>query len=143
MWPITEILVIQMARFSTPIHSDEDFDLLYDVDSVSDVSDSRCHSSTAPGSSVAQLESIASLQRLAGPHEVPVVPHAACQDDVRETTEQFQRQSIRDEASSSSIGIRRQGSTKAQGNMMSDGLQYTKSMYSKLWNKDALIAVMG
>lgn len=129
-----------MARLNTPIHSDDEFELLYDAESVSDISDGRDLSSAAPEVS-SRRGSTARSQRLTGPHEVPVVPYPDAHDDVLGMTERFQSHSIRTEASSTSAGIHR-GSGSTRG-MMSDGLQYTKSMYNKLWNKDALIAVMG
>lgn len=136
-----------MARLDTPAHSDDDFDLLYDAESVSDVSDGRdLSSSSAPDSSV-RYGSVASSQRISGPHEVPIMPVAASaaqlEDDVPEMSERVHSPSVPDYNSSSSGVQRRPATTRGRGNMMSDGLQYTKSMYNRMWNKDALIAVMG
>ncbi|KAJ4390796.1 hypothetical protein N0V93_004394 [Gnomoniopsis smithogilvyi] len=133
-----------MAKIDTPVHSDDEFDLLYDAESVSDVSDGRYTSSTAPQSPV-RPDHISSTQRITGPHEVPILPLGSAQHDVTGTTEQIRSSAAGDEAVElSASGIpRRAGSTKGRGNMMSEGLQYTKSMYNKMWNKDALIAVMG
>lgn len=135
-----------MARLDTPNHSDDDFDLLYDAESVSDVTCSdgprRDVSSPDPDSSM-RSEHIASSQRLTGPHEVPVMPYATTQFDAPEMTEQMSSSSVTAGGSSSSRPPQRSVSTKSRGNMMTEGLQYTKSMYNKMWNKDALIAVMG
>lgn len=128
-----------MAKLDTPVHSDDDFDLLYDAESVSDVSDNRDASETAS----VRHDHIASSQRLTGPHEIPVMPYNASHKDMPEMTEHVHGSAVPDEALSSSGILRGSGSTKSRGNMMSEGLQYTKSMYNKMWNKDALIAVMG
>ncbi|KAJ4425108.1 hypothetical protein N0V82_000163 [Gnomoniopsis sp. IMI 355080] len=129
-----------MAKLDTPVHSDDDFDLLYDAESVSDVSDDRYTSGTAS----VRHDHVANPQRLTGPHEIPVMPYAATQKDMPEMTERAHGSTGPDETlSSSGIPRRSSGSTKGRGNMMSEGLQYTKSMYNKMWNKDALIAVMG
>lgn len=131
-----------MARIDTPAHSDEEFDLLYDAESVSEMSDMEDGKEGA--SSDAQNTNTV---RLTGPHEVPVIPHATRQDDIAAVTQELSDHSIRDAGDSSSTISptlhRSSGSTRDRGNLMNDGLQYTKSMYKKLWNKDVLIAVMG
>lgn len=133
-----------MARLDTPTHSDDDFDLLYDAESISDVtcSDVRDASSPDPDSSI-RHEHIASSQRLTGPHEIPVMPFTTTDSELPEMTEQMPNSFVTEGVSSSSGAPQRSVSTKSRGNMMTEGLQYTKSMYNKMWNKDALIAVMG
>lgn len=131
-----------MAKLDTPVHSDDDFDLLYDAQSVSDVSDGRDTSSSAPESSIGHGQ-LAGAQRTTGPHEVPDIPFIAAQRDVPKDPEQIHSSTALDEALLSSGNQLHAASIKSRGNIMSEGLQYTKSMYNKMWNKDALIAVMG
>lgn len=133
-----------MARIDTPTHSDDDFDLLYDAESISDVTcgDGRGISSPDLDPSV-QNEHVASSQRLTGPHEIPVTPFATTENELPEMTQQMPNSFVMEGASASSGAAHHSVSTKSRGNMMAEGLQYTKSMYNKMWNKDALIAVMG
>ncbi|CAN8103181.1 unnamed protein product [Discula destructiva] len=134
-----------MVKLVTPIQSDDDFDLLYDAESVSDVSDSPTSNKSTKATTqppAIEKQPTASSQRLSGPHEVPVMPYPE-RGPVAAVTEQFHGHSIRDGAPASSGFQSEVGSTKRKGNIMNDGLQYTKSVYNKLWNKDALIAVMG
>lgn len=130
-----------MVRLANPVHSDDDFDLLYDAQSVSDVSDDLNQLEQSRASTVAH-----SSQRLSGPHEIPVMPYTSGSggdhDEVAAVTKQFQEHAVHDSASTSRIQAS-SGSTKGRSGIMNDGLQYTKSVYNKLWNKDALIAVMG
>lgn len=126
-----------MARIDTPVQSDDEFDLVYDAESVSEISDpaeAPQHSAMASAGS----------ERLTGPHEIPVMPVSPAQDDLTHLSQDFSEHSIRDEPAVPSSSLRRgSGSTKSRGNFVNDGLQYTKSVYNKLWSKDALIAVMG
>lgn len=138
-----------MARIDTHSLSSEDFDLLYEVESASDSETSKAQpeaeqSRSAPTSSSRQDRG-ASAERLSGPHEVPVMPYAADNDDgVASVTQQFSSHSVRDEQRTTSSSIKRGPKTaNGRGNFVNDGLQYTKSVYNKLWSKDALIAVMG
>lgn len=134
-----------MARLDTPTHSDDDFDLLYDAESISDVtcSDGRGISSPELDPSV-RNEHVASSQRLTGPHEIPIMPFATTENEMPDMTQQMPESFVVTEGASASSGAhQRSVSTKSRGNMMTEGLQYTKSMYNKMWNKDALIAVMG
>lgn len=133
-----------MARIDTPTHSDDDFDLLYDADSVSEVSDVQGTQSYAARHPSVKGDHVAGSERLSGPHEVPVMPHAAGQDGLASITQQFTGHSIADDDAAPSSTVQRGPSIgRGRGNFVNDGLQYTKSVYSKLWNKDALIAVMG
>lgn len=135
-----------MARIETPTHSDDDFDLLYDAGSVSDLSDAQgtLSSNMARGpSQAAKGHHVTGPERLSGPHEIPVMPHTTSQDDLTSITQQFSGHSIGEGASSSSHVQRSPSVVRDRGNLVSGGLQYTKSVYNKLWNKDALIAVMG
>lgn len=123
-----------MVRIATPTHSDDGFDMIYDVEAVSDVSD---------GSDGLHQSSLSSRntgsERLAGPHEVPQIPQAQAFDPtVGHVTQQLPEQSIEDFYRGSVSGKGEQG-----GNLVNDGLKYTKSMYNKFMSKDALIAVMG
>lgn len=157
--PIASSAIPIMARIDTPSHSDEDFDLLYDVESVSELSEAQPEeepeveqSHRAPSSSLREDHG-AGAERLAGPHEVPVMPFAATTGDededdddqsgVASVTQQFSGHSVKDQHTSSSALKRGSGTVKGRGNIVNGGLQYTKSMYNKLWSKDALIAVMG
>lgn len=124
-----------MVKITTPAHSDDGFDVIYDVDAVSDVSDGsdEMHGSFHPSTHGADSG------RLAGPHEVPQIPQTQAHDPaVSRMTQQLSDQSIED-------FYRESESTKGEhsGNLMNDGLKYTKSMYNKFMSKDALIAVMG
>lgn len=125
-----------MVTIDIPAHSDDEFDVVNDVDavSISDLSDGflEAHESSTPSNT-------AGSERLAGPHEVPQIPQTHAQDPaVTNVTQQLSEQSIEDFS-------REPGSAKGdqRGNLVNDGLNYTKSMYNKLMNKDALIAVMG
>lgn len=133
-----------MVRLATPVHSDDDFDLLYDAQSVSDVSDDQSQNKQTTASPTAIRDPVTSSQRLSGPHEIPVMPFTTSteEDDVAAVTQQFVSHSIRHSASTSGIQPS-SGSTRSRGSFVNDGLQYTKSVYNKLLNKDALIAVMG
>lgn len=145
-----------MVRIDTPVQSDDDFDLVYSADSVSEMSDSEAprkqpqpdlaatssHTVVVTGAAPPALVRPGS-ERLTGPHEVPVMPFSAEHDgELANLSQEFSEHSIRNEsagAPSSSLS-RGSGTTKSRIN---DGLQYTKSMYNKFWHKDALIAVMG
>lgn len=133
-----------MARIDTPTHSDDEFDLLYDAESVSEISD--VHEDTdysAPNPSSKRAHS-AGPERLSGPHEVPVLPYSTGEDGGAAASEKISGHSTRDDHASSSSTVQRGPETNTKGRgFMNEGLQYTKSVYSKLWNKDALIAVMG
>lgn len=123
-----------MARITTPAHSDDGFDVIYDVEAVSDVSDEsdELHE-ISPSSHNAGSE------RLTGPHEVPQIPQAQAFDPaVGHVAQQLSEQSIED-------FYRGPDSAKGEqsGNLVNDGLKYTKSVYNKFMSKDALIAVMG
>lgn len=125
-----------MARINTPTHSDDGFDVIYDVDAVSDVSDGSIESHEN-----ARATNNASSGRLAGPHEVPQIPQAYGHDpdpDVTYLTQQMSDQTIE-------AFYRGLSSAKGEqsGSLVNDGLKYTKSMYNKFMSKDALIAVMG
>lgn len=123
-----------MARISTPAHSDDEFDVIYDIDAVSDVSDGSIEPRESSPSS-----NYAGSGRLAGPHEVPQIPQAYAHDPaVTHVTQQLSEQPIED-------FYRGSGTAKGEqsGNLVNDGLKYTKSMYNKFMNKDSLIAVMG
>lgn len=121
-----------MARINTPTHSDDGFDVIYDVDAVSDVSDGGVEShKNAPSSNNA------GSGRLAGPHEVPQVPQAYSFDpDVAELAQQLSDQTIE-------TFNRELDSAEREQSLVNDGLKYTKSMYNRFMSKDALIAVMG
>lgn len=131
-----------MARIDDPAHSDDEFEILYEPDtaSTSDVSDGGFPEAqeSSPSSNTAGSE------RLSGPHEVPQIPQTYAEDLVMpHVTQQLSEQCIED-------FYRDQGSAKGEqgGNLVNDGLKYTKSMYNKLMSKDAmskdaLIAVMG
>lgn len=124
-----------MVKITTPAHSDDGFDVIYDADTVSDVSD---ESDEVHGSFPSSTHN-ADSGRLAGPHEVPQIPQTQAHDPVvSHVTQQLSDQSIED-------FYRGSENTKGEqsGNLMNDGLKYTKSMYNKFMNKDALIAVMG
>lgn len=132
-----------MVRIDTPTPSDDEFDLLYDVEAVSEISDvheDKGQKGTGHSSNGAHKTG---AQRLSGPHEVPMLPYSVGQDDVVAISEQPSGHPIGDGPSSSSTVQRRPESSKRGRDFMNEGLQYTKSVYSKLWNKDALIAVMG
>lgn len=123
-----------MVRITTPAHSDDGFDVIYDVEAVSDVSDGsdKLHESSPSSHN-------AGSGRLTGPHEVPQIPQAqAYQPAVSYGTQQLSEQSIDD-------FYRGPDSAKGEqsGNLVNDGLKYTKSMYNKFMSKDALIAIMG
>lgn len=123
-----------MVRIATPTHSDDGFDVIYDAEAVSDVSD---------GSDELHESSPASQNtrsgRLAGPHEVPQIPQAqAFEPTVGHVTQQLSEQSVEDFYRGSDSGKGEQS-----GNLVNDGLKYTKSVYNKFMSKDALIAVMG
>lgn len=123
-----------MVRIATPTHSDDGFDVIYDVEAVSDVSDGtdELHESFPTSQNTGS-------GRLAGPHEVPQIPQAQVFDPtVGHVAQQLSEQSIEDfyRGSDSSKG-------EQSGNLVNDGLKYTKSMYNKFMSKDALIAVMG
>lgn len=123
-----------MVRITTPTHSDDGFDVIYDVDAVSDVSDGsgEMHESSPSSYNLGS-------GRLAGPHEVPQIPQAqAIQPAATPTTQQLSEESVED-------FYRASGGAKGEqsGNFVNDGLKYTKSMYNKFMGKDALIAVMG
>ncbi|KAK2613380.1 hypothetical protein N8I77_000298 [Diaporthe amygdali] len=123
-----------MVRITTPTHSDDGFDVIYDVDAVSDVSDGsgEMHESSPSSYNLGS-------GRLAGPHEVPQIPQAqAVHLAASPTTQQLPEESIED-------FCRASGGAKGEqsGNFVNDGLKYTKSMYNKFMSKDALIAVMG
>lgn len=123
-----------MARINTPTHSDDGFDVIYDVDAVSDVSDGGVEShKNAPSSNNA------GSGRLAGPHEVPQIPQAYSLDpDVAELAQQLSDQTI--ETFNRELD---RAEAEQSGSLVNDGLKYTKSMYNKFMSKDALIAVMG
>lgn len=123
-----------MARINTPAHSDDEFDVIYDVDAVSDISDGSVEPHESSPSS-----NNAGSGRLTGPHELPQIPQAHAHDPtVTHVTQQLSEQSIED-------FYRASGNAKGEqsGNLVNDGLKYTKSMYNKFMSKDALIAVMG
>lgn len=123
-----------MVRIATPTHSDDGFDVIYDVEAVSDVSDG----SDDLRESSPQSQNTGS-ERLTGPHEVPQIPQAhAFDSSVGRVTQQLSEQSIEDFYRGSDSSKGEQG-----GNLVNDGLKYTKSMYNKFLSKDALIAVMG
>lgn len=134
-----------MARIATPTHSDDGFDVIYDVEAVSDVSDGsgELHESS-PSSQNTRSD------RLAGPHEVPQIPQAQAFDP---TVGDLPPPLIFDPTfgpppmSEQSIDDFYRGSHSAKGeqssNLVNDGLKYTKSVYNKFMSKDALIAVMG
>lgn len=130
-----------MARIDTPIHSDDEFDLLYDAESVSDITDLQDDRGrqAAPTSRTYHT----SQERLSGPHEVPVLPHPSREDNVAAVTQQLSSQNLDEDARPLGSLQRGSSSTKSKSNLMNGGLQYTKSVYNKLWSKDALIAVMG
>lgn len=123
-----------MVKINTPTYSDDGFDVIYDVDAVSDVSDGsvELRQSSPPSHNTGS-------GRLAGPHEVPQIPQAQALDPAAtRTTQQLSEQSIED-------FYREVGRDRGDqsGNLVNDGLKYTKSMYNKFMGKDALIAVMG
>lgn len=123
-----------MIKINTPTHSDDGFDVIYDVDAVSDVSDgsAELHQSFPSSHNTGS-------GRLAGPHEVPQIPQGQALDpDATRAAQQLSDQSIED-------FYREVGRDKGDqsGNLVNDGLKYTKSMYNKFMSKDALIAVMG
>lgn len=123
-----------MVRIATPTHSDDGFDVIYDVEAVSDVSDGsgELHESS-PSSQNTRSD------RLAGPHEIPQIPQVQAFDPaLGNVTQQLSEQSIEDY-------YRESHNTKGEqsGNLVNDGLKYTKSVYNKFMSKDALIAVMG
>ncbi|KAK7697663.1 hypothetical protein SLS64_013293 [Diaporthe eres] len=123
-----------MVRITTPAQSDDGFDVIYDVEAVSDVSDGsgELHESSPSSNN-------AGSGRLAGPHEVPQIPQAQAFDPtVGHVTQQLSEQSIEDFYRGVDGAKGEQG-----GNLVNDGLKYTKSMYNKFMSKDALIAVMG
>lgn len=123
-----------MVRLATPTHSDDGFDVIYDVEAVSDVSDGsgELHESS-PSSHNTRSD------RLAGPHEVPQIPQAQAFDPLLGNLPQpLSDQSIED-FYCGSHGAKGEQS----GNLVNDGLKYTKSVYNKFMSKDALIAVMG
>lgn len=123
-----------MVRISTPTHSDDGFDVIYDAEAVSDVSDGsgELHESS-PSSHNTRSD------RLAGPHEVPQIPQAQAFDPLLANLPQpLSDQSIED-FYRGSHGAKGEQS----GNLVNDGLKYTKSVYNKFMSKDALIAVMG
>lgn len=130
-----------MARIDTSPHSDDDFDLLYEVESVSELSDAQDARGPPREDISLQQAHATNSERLSGPHEIPVLPHAetSAQDDLSSTTRQL---SIANDDASPNIQ-RSESAARSKGNFVNDGLQYTKSVYNKLWNKDALIAVMG
>lgn len=135
-----------MARIDTPVASDDEFDIVYDAESSSDVEDDPYdHEQQVSASSTTQY---ANPERLSGPHEVPVLPQSFHQrQDVAEITRQMSGHNLDDEetVSTASPALQRGSSSvsKGKGNLMNDGLQYTKSVYNKWLSKDALIAVMG
>lgn len=134
-----------MARVNTPVASDDEFDIVYDVESSSDTEDDLySHGHRLPASSATQY---ANAERLSGPHEVPILPQATHrQGDVAEVTRQISDHNLDDPAFEAISPSLRRGSSsvsKGKGNIMNDGLQYTKSVYNKWLSKDALIAVMG
>ncbi|POS74034.1 hypothetical protein DHEL01_v207576 [Diaporthe helianthi] len=124
-----------MARIHTLAHSDDEFDVIYDVDAVSDVSDG-----TLEPHEISPSNEKAGSERLAGPHEVPQIPQAppAHQPSITHVAQQLSEQFIED-------SYRGPGTAKGEqgGNLVNDGLKYTKSMYNKFMSKDAVIAVMG
>lgn len=137
-----------MARIDTPIHSDDEFDLVYDAaSSVSDLTDPQVDvggQSQASPSANTHYTTTTSAERLSGPHEVPVLPHPSREDDAAAATREVSRHGLDDDSRARHASLpRSSSSTKGKGNLMNDGLQYTKSVYNKLWSKDALIAVMG
>ncbi|PSS00695.1 P-loop containing nucleoside triphosphate hydrolase protein [Coniella lustricola] len=97
-------------------------------------------------------------ERLSGPHEIPVLPQPSEYgragldadegeaDDVGMLSQQFTGHSLRGASTadasvaSPDVPQRGQGSIRDR---VSTSLQYTKSVYNKFWEKDALIAVMG
>ncbi|KUI68652.1 Cell division control protein 11 [Cytospora mali] len=127
-----------MARIHTPSLSDDDFDLIPDSDAVSDVSDGgeAKHHQASP------IRHADPGVRLAGPHEVPQMPYAYApdhhDDGVASVTRHLSNHTIEDPH-------RRSGSTKESGDLVAEGLKYSKSVYNKFWGKDAipLIAIMG
>lgn len=136
-----------MVRIATPTHSDDGFDVIYDAEAVSDVSDGsgELHESS-PSSRNTRSD------RLAGPHEVPQIPQAQASDPlVGDLPSPLVYDStfgnLPPPLSEQSIDEFHRGSHSAKGeqsgNLVNDGLKYTKSVYNKFMSKDALIAVMG
>lgn len=135
-----------MARINTPSQSDDEFDLLYDFANVRQAGDGGQGGQTQSHReqvSPIQGDHAANLDRLSGPHEVPVVPQSTGPDDIYSASEHFSDLHVGGDDRSSSAAQHKADSTKSRGNFMNDGMQYTKSVYNKLWSKDALIAVMG
>lgn len=147
-----------MARIDTPVASDDEFDLVYDGESSSDIEPENQYEH---GQKISALTTAhyPNAERLSGPHEVPTLPHVNHrEDDLAAVTHQLSGHHLdaddgatpRGAATTSSApslrrgssGVNSKGTTKGS-NFMNDGLQYTKSVYNKLWSKDALIAVMG
>lgn len=147
-----------MARIDTPVASDDEFDLVYDGELSSDVEpeDQHEHGKKVSASTTAHYPN---AERLSGPHEVPTLPHVNHrEDDLAAITHYLSDHHLdaddgatpRGATTTSSAPSLRRGSSgmisrgTTKGNsFVNDGLQYTKSMYNKLWGKDALIAVMG
>ncbi|KAI3393110.1 hypothetical protein diail_4739, partial [Diaporthe ilicicola] len=121
-------------RVWTEVYNDG-FDIIYEADAVSDVSDGsiEVHESSPPSYDVGS-------GRLAGPHEVPQIPLAPANDPASiSMTQQLPEQSVEDFYRGSGTATKEGQS----GSFVNDGLKYTKSMYNKFLGKDALIAVMG
>lgn len=132
-----------MVRVDTPIHSDDEFDLVYDAESSSNNTDLQVDSYTSHYATNVQPSE---------PHEISAVPNlpyphqgdssaAATQQPSSHVLEDATR-SKTDPSSPWSHGPS-SNKAKAKGNLVNDGLQYTKSVYNKFMSKDALIAVMG
>lgn len=143
-----------MARINTPSPSDDDFEILDDFAHMRlageggqqgghTQSQSHSHSHREQVSPVERDHGAANLDRLSGPHEVPVVPQSTGPDDIYSASEHISEPYVGEEHRSSSTDQHKSDGTKSRGNFMTDGVQYTKSVYNKLWSKDALIAVMG
>lgn len=124
-----------MVRTYTPAHSDDDFDIIPAADAVSGISD-------GPGVDYHQSSSsnYSGTERLTRPHEVPQVPQVPHVPDhdtaitsvVEKPSEHTNDNLYRDPKASEEIG-----------NFINNALKNTKSVYDKLVNKDAIIAVMG
>ena len=115
-----------------PHDSDDDFDLIPDADAVSDISDED-----ATNHRQASMNHDTGAGRLAGPHEVPQMPFSSDFDAGFASIDQ----KLSDHAVEDFQGDGK--AAKGNGNFINSGLEYTKSVYNKLRNKDALIAVMG
>lgn len=119
-----------MARFNTPVASDDEFDLVCDGESSSDIEkeDQYEHGRKISASTTAQYPS-KNAEQLSGPHEVPTLPHPRSGQNL--------------DADDGANPPRGAKGTGRGNNLVNDGLQHAKSVYNKFWAKDALIAVMG